>query len=349
MTNINDILISPETTILSALEALGESQQKILLVVDQKQKLLGTIVDGDIRRAILRKQSLEDSVDKVMTTEPVTIRNGVSSAVALRIMQDRQISHIPIVDDDNRVLGLEILAGFLQSKSYDNWVVLMVGGLGSRLRPLTETTPKPMLCVGGQPMLETIIEKFRAQGFQRFFLSVNYKAEMIESYFGDGARWGVSIDYLYEDSPLGTAGALSLLPEKPTAPVFVMNGDILTTVDFTKVLSFHKNAGADATICLREYDIEVPFGVVSVQDQFVWKISEKPVQSFFVNAGIYLLDPDVVAAVPGAAPLDMPDLISGLLAQGQKVAAFPLREYWIDIGRLQDFERAQTDFDDLDG
>lgn len=347
MTNINDILISPETTILTALEVLGESQQKIVLVVDPDKKLLGTIVDGDIRRAILRKQSLDDSVATVMTTQPVTIGTGTSSAVALQMMQDRQISHLPVVDAENRVLGIEILAGLLQAKSHDNWVVLMVGGLGSRLRPLTENTPKPLLSVGGQPLLETIIEKFRSQGFRKFFLSVNYKAEMIQSYFGNGERWGVTIDYLFEESPLGTAGALSLLPEKPTAPVLVMNGDILTSVDFAKVLSFHEDTAADATMCLREYDIEVPFGVATVQDQFVTKISEKPVQSFFVNAGIYLLNPDVVASVPPGVPLDMPDLITGLLSNGQKTAAFPLREYWIDIGRLQDFERAQREFGDL--
>lgn len=344
MSRLDGILLPPEATILTALERLGESQQQIVLVVDEGRKLLGTVVDGDIRRAILRRISLESPIAQAMTPSPVTIPAGVARERILQIMREKKIHHLPVVDDAGRVLDLEVMAELLEKPTLDNWVVLMVGGKGSRLRPLTESTPKPLLHVGGQPLLETILQNFTAQGFRNFYFSVNYKAEMITSYFGDGSKWGANITYLAENEPLGTAGALSLLPETPKAPVFVMNGDILTSVDFTQLLSFHGSSNADATICLREYDFEVPFGVASIDGHRVVDISEKPVQSFFVNAGIYVLDPDAVAAVPRGRFCDMPDLLGSLIAGGRHVSAYPLREYWIDIGRLQDFEQAQQDF-----
>ncbi len=347
MNQLEKLLITPNATILTALERLGESQQQIVLVVDDDRKLLGTVVDGDIRRAILRRVPLESPISEAMNPTPVTAPPGAGRETILQIMREKQILHLPLVDDENRVTGLEVIASLLQKPTLTNWVVLMVGGKGDRLRPLTEKTPKPLLAVGGQPLLETILKNFIAQGFQKFFFSVNYKAEMIADYFKDGEKWGVEIDYIAEDEPLGTAGALSLLPEQPTEPVLVMNGDILTSVDFTQLMSFHDGANADATMCLREYDFEVPFGVAAVDGHQVTEISEKPVQSFFVNAGIYLLNPEVIARVPTGEFYDMPDLITSLLKGGQSVVAYPLREYWIDIGRLQDFEKAQRDYADV--
>ncbi len=346
MSQLEDLLISPDATILTVLERLGESQQQIVLVVNDERKLLGTVVDGDIRRAILKRVPLESPISEAMNPDPVTAPPEAGRESILQIMREKHILHLPLVDDENRVTGVEVIASLLQKPALTNWVVLMVGGKGDRLRPLTENTPKPLLAVGGTPLLETILQNFTAQGFQKFFFSVNYKAEMIADYFGDGEKWGVEINYITEEWPLGTAGALSLLPEQPTEPVLVMNGDILTSVDFTQLMSFHAEANVDATMCLREYDFEVPFGVVTVDGHRVMNISEKPVQSFFVNAGIYFLNPEVIAKVPTGEFYDMPDLISNLLQDGQNVAAYPLREYWIDIGRLQDFEKAQRDYAD---
>jgi NDP-sugar pyrophosphorylase family protein len=216
-----------------------------------------------------------------------------------------------------------------------NWVVLMAGGLGTRLRPLTEDCPKPMLPVGGKPILESILESFVEQGFRRFFFSVNYKAEMVQDHFGDGSRWGVRIDYLHEDRRLGTAGALSLLDDRPDAPLVVMNGDLLTRASFDKLLDFHYAQSATATMTVRDYDFQVPYGVVKIDGTQIVSIEEKPVQKFFVSAGIYVLSPSV---------FDMPSLFSRLINEGQKVAAYPLKEYWLDIGRIEEFERAQREW-----
>ena len=347
MSDIEKLLMPPDATILGALERLGESQQQIVLVVDDERKLLGTVVDGDIRRAILRRVPLESLITEAMNPNPITAPSGTSREMNLQIMRQEQILHLPLIDEENRVAGVEAMVRLVQKPSVTNWVVLMLGGKGSRLGPLTEDTPKPLLSVGGQPLLETILKNFSAQGFQKFFFSVNYKAEMISDYFGDGRKWGVKINYISEDAPLGTAGALSLLPERPIEPILVMNGDILTSFDFTQMMSFHMGANVDATMCLREYDFEIPFGVATVDGHRVTKISEKPVQSFFVNAGIYLLNPGAIDAIPVGRAFDMPDLITSLLNEGKTVAAYPLREYWIDIGRLQDFEKAQRDYGDV--
>jgi NDP-sugar pyrophosphorylase family protein len=220
----------------------------------------------------------------------------------------------------------------------------MAGGMGQRLRPLTEDCPKPLLSVGGRPLLETILLQFREHGFQRFFISVNYRADMVEGHFGDGDALGVTVNYLREDAPLGTAGALGALPDAPREPVFVMNGDVLTRVDFSGMLSFHREHKAAATMAVRGFEMQVPYGVVNVEDQRITAIEEKPVHRFFVNAGIYVLEPDVVAAIPKGEHLDMPALFTRLHAQGRTTAAFPVHEYWMDIGRKQDFDQANTDY-----
>jgi NDP-sugar pyrophosphorylase family protein len=220
----------------------------------------------------------------------------------------------------------------------------MAGGLGERLRPLTDSCPKPMLHVGGKPILENILESFIDQGFCNFFISVNYMAEAIIDYFGDGSCWGVSINYLREDKRLGTAGALSLLPSTPEEPFFVMNGDLLTKIRFDSMLQFHKEHKAAATMAVREYDFQVPYGVVKMNGAQIQSIDEKPIHKFFVSAGIYLLAPEVMAHVPNGQHLDMPNLFEQTSSAGGVATAFPLREYWIDIGRLEEFEKAQNEW-----
>ena len=229
-------------------------------------------------------------------------------------------------------------------------VVIMAGGLGTRLRPLTENTRKPMIPVGPKPVLETIIENFAEQGFVNLFLCLNYKGEMIREHFADGRRFGVNITYLQEDRRLGTAGALSLLPEPPTEPVIVMNGDLLTKVDFVRLLDFHQRQGFMATMAMREHQQQVPYGVLKIGDGYiVQELVEKPVERYYVNAGIYILDPDTLRLVPNQKFYDMPTLFNSLMDQGKKVGGFPLRDYWVDIGRVEDLERASAEFAEMFG
>jgi len=220
----------------------------------------------------------------------------------------------------------------------------MVGGLGTRLRPLTENTPKPMLKVGSKPILQTIVGKFADCGYTNIVMCVNYKSHIIQDYFGDGSEFGVNIEYILEEQRMGTAGALSLLKEKPTEPFFVMNGDLLTNLDFEKMLDFHEVYDAKATMCVREYDIEVPYGVVNVTNENITSIEEKPIHNFFVNAGIYILDPDCIDLIPRDGFYDMPSLFEKMITNNNKTISFPLQEYWLDIGRIADYERANLEY-----
>lgn len=342
--DLEDVLLPPDTSIRRALEQMVENMRQIILVVDPDGMLLGTVTDGDVRRGLLNRIDLDEPIKRIMNREPANVPPKTSPAACLRIMQENDYRHLPIVDEAGRLVGLEILSDLLKQDRLDNPVVILAGGKGSRLLPLTEDKPKPMLQVGGRPMLETIIESFARQRFHRFFLSVNYMSEMIEDHFGDGSNFGVDITYLHEEQPLGTAGPLGALPGQPDDPIFVMNGDVLTSVDFKQLLAFHQDQKSDATMCVREYDFEVPFGVAKIEDTRLIDISEKPVQQFFVNAGIYVLNPSVLSLVPKNEPLDMPELFKRVLAEDMRASAFPLREYWLDIGRMSDFEKAQRDF-----
>lgn len=344
MKNLEGILLTPERSIIEALEKLVESQQQIILVVDEERKLLGTVVDGDVRRGILKKIPMESPIAEIMKQTPSTITTKTSRTEALAIMEKRGIRHIPVLDGVGRVIGLESLSELLRRPRRDNWIVLMAGGEGNRLKPLTDDTPKPLLKVGGRPLLETIVGSFISQGFRKFFIAVNYKAEMVEDHFGDGSQLGVTIEYLREDKPLGTAGALSLLPERPSAPIVVMNGDVMTLVNIEQLLSFHEEHGATATMCVREYDFEVPYGVAELDGEILTGVSEKPVQSFFVNAGIYLLNPEALDNIPASERYDMTALYQDLISRGDPTIAFPLREYWLDVGRIADLEQAHRDF-----
>lgn len=342
-------LIAPTTSIIESMRLIDQIALQILLVVDDDKTLLGTVTDGDIRRAILKGGSLEDPIESVMNTRPTAFTVDESMKDMLVAMRLLKMSKVPVVDHKNRVVGLEILDALLRPTPKDNPVVLMAGGLGSRLGSLTKNCPKPMLRVGNQPVLLTILENFMAYGFHNFYLSVNYKAKMIEEYFGDGSKWNVSIKYIHEDKRLGTAGALSLLPEKPDMPFLVMNGDILTKVNFLQLLDFHTEHRATATMCAFKYDMQIPYGVLQIDKHRLVEIDEKPTQSFFVNAGIYVLEPKVLDYIPTETFFDMPNLYETLIETKQEAAVFPLREYWLDIGHMSDFERAQGDFNNFFG
>lgn len=339
-----DILISPNVTILKAIELIDASTMQIALVVNEAGKLLGTVTDGDVRRAILRGISLGLPVSEIMFQEPTVAGGHESRDAIIATMKSKRLRQIPLVDKNGCVIGLDIWDELFDTPDLDNIVVLMAGGLGSRLGELTKNCPKPLLRVGNKPVLETILENCMEYGFTRFFISVNYKASMLKEYFGDGSRWGVQIKYLEENKRLGTGGALSLLPEVPTLPLLVMNADVLTKINFKHLLEFHEEHKSAATMCVREYEFQVPFGVVELNNHRVEGITEKPVHHFFVNAGIYVLNPEAVSLVPTNDYFDMPALFGMLIRNNLESAAFPIREYWLDIGRKDDLERANGDY-----
>lgn len=338
------ILTGPTTQIINAIEIIDAEATGIVLVVDDDNRLRGTVTDGDIRRAILKGIQLDEPVSRIMNSQPTVAKVNDNKEAILSRMKIKDLKQIPILDDDGRVVSMEMINELIRADERENWVLLMAGGMGKRLNPLTNECPKPLLKVGDKPILETIVQNFIDHGFRRFYVSVNYKAQMIEDYFGDGAKWGVEIRYLREAEPLGTAGALSLLPETPSQPLVVMNGDLLTKVNFGHLLDFHKEHEAYATMCVREYKLQVPYGVVQMDKHRLKGIIEKPVQQFFVSAGVYVLDPEVLRHIPPNAYIDMPALFEQLIVHNLETTVFPVREYWLDIGRIGDFERANGEF-----
>lgn len=342
-TDFAAISVVPATSILDALKVIDSGTLQIALVVDAERRLVGTLTDGDVRRGLLRGITLDQPVHRVMNGHPITLEKGHGREAALELMRQRAIHQIPVVDDMGRLIGLEWLDDLVRPEQKDTCVVLMAGGLGTRLRPLTDRMPKPMLPVGGRPLLETTIRNIAAQGYSQFYLSVNYMAEVIQDHFGDGSAFNVKIDYLFEDKRLGTAGALSLLPNVPAGPVIVMNGDLLTSISFPKLMDFHREHGALATMCVRDYNFTVPYGVARVDGVKLLGLEEKPTQSFLINAGIYVLEPEVLSHIGGDF-LDMPELLKRISVNGDDVTVFPVREYWLDIGRVEDLERARGEF-----
>ena len=344
MKEIEKLSLRPDTTIREALRIIDTGAAKIALVTDEERKLLGTVTDGDIRRAILGGKSLDDTIEGVYYEDPVVVSADTGKEAIVNLCTAKKIYQIPVIDDKGRVIRVAMLDEILKPERYPNKVVLMVGGLGTRLRPLTETTPKPLLHVGGKPILQTIVERFASYGFTDIVMCVNYKAEMIREHFGDGSRFGVRIEYVTEPKRMGTAGALSLLPERPEEPFFVMNGDLLTSVNFENMLQYHIQNEAKASMCVREYDLQVPYGVVHIEKGMIRAIEEKPVHRFFVSAGIYMLDPSCLDLIPKGEYYDMPSLFEELIARDEKAVSFPLREYWLDIGRMEEYERANREY-----
>jgi dTDP-glucose pyrophosphorylase len=349
MKDFTEILVSPEQPILEVLQIIDRTSQQIVLVVDVDRCLLGTVTDGDVRRGLLRGIGLDEPVERVMNSSPQTLQAGHDHTTVMNALRELGIHRAPLVDGNGRVVGLEQVDGQILPHNPDAWIVLMAGGRGSRLHPLTENVPKPLLPVGGRPLLETTINLVAGQGFRHIILCLNFKSEMIQQHFGDGKQLGIDLDYVIEPSQLGTAGALSLIEPRPQVPLIVMNGDILTTVDFNRLLSFHKEHGSVATVCLREYSFQIPYGVVDVQNGYLMGIAEKPTHKAFVSAGIYVLDPSVLDLLNRGDHCDMPELIRRVSQRMASPTVYPLREYWLDIGRLDDLSRAQSDFADVFG
>lgn len=346
MKNLTQYIVNKTHTISQALSIIDKGALRIAVVVENK-KVLGTLNDGDIRRGLLKGYGLDTLVEDCYNPNATLCHVNDDKQTVMRKAVQKKVYQIPIVDDNNYLVDLIDFVNFFEEKGRDNKVLLMAGGLGTRLRPLTEDIPKSLLHVGGKPILETIIKNLSEQNFKEFVISVNYKADMIKAYFGDGLRFGVKISYLEEKQRLGTAGALSLIDSMGTEPFFVMNADLLTNVDFEKLLDFHKHSKSKATMCVREYEVQIPYGVIEVDKSDILSIVEKPVQKFFVNAGIYVLDADLIQKVPKNVFFDMPTLFENLITEKEKVSSFPIHEYWLDIGQLMDYERANAEYSNV--
>ena len=338
-------LLASGATIREAIGVIDKGALQIALVVDEAGRLLGTITDGDVRRGLLRGATLGGPVDEIMNRQFKSVKPETPRPVIRQMMAEGSIHQLPVVDDAGKIIGLELIDQLIDRPELtDSWVVIMAGGLGTRLHPITQTIPKPMIPVGGRPIIESIITQFIAQGFKRFLLAVNYKAEMLREHFGDGSRFGAVIDYVQEEDRKGTAGALSLIKERPPGPFLVMNGDLLTTVNFRQLLDFHRQNDAVATMCVREHAYQIPYGVIQTDQHRLVGLEEKPVQSVLVNAGIYVLDPSVLDAIPADRLYDMTELFGDLMKAGRQAIVFPIREYWLDVGRMDDLERAASEF-----
>lgn len=347
MSDWTSVVVAEGARLEEAIKRIDASSLQVALVLSPEGVLRGVITDGDVRRGLLRGLGMASPVTEVMNSQPTVARIGTARDQLLVDMRRRSIRHLPLVDETGKVVGLATESDLTGSFKRDNWVVLMAGGLGSRLAPLTDDCPKPMLPVGNKPLLETILEKFLDHGFHRFYISVNYMADVVKNHFGDGSKWNAEIVYLHEAQRLGTAGALSLMPALPDKPVIVMNGDLLTKINFQQLLDFHEQHSASATMGVREYEFQVPYGVVSSDGHRITAIDEKPVQRFYVNGGVYAIGPDALAMIPSGEFFDMPTLFSRLIQQGRETAVFPIREYWLDIGHLADYQRANGEYAEL--
>lgn len=348
MTDLANLTVSPTATMREVMECIDRSGKGIVLVLDGSNRLIGTVTDGDLRRAILAGMNVDHSVDKVLAnrrtlfSNPRTALAGTSDDALLLLMNETGLRQIPLVDSEGQVVDVAFLNELVKEYELPLRAVVMAGGFGTRLRPLTDDLPKPMLPVGSKPLLELIVNQLREAGIKHVNVATHYRGDLIAEHFKDGQDFGVDIRYVREDQPLGTAGALGLLDESDD-PLVVINGDILTRVDFRAMHSFHREHNADLTVGVRLYEFRVPYGVVNTDGVAVTGISEKPVVRQFINAGIYLLDPSVRRLVPNRQRYDIPDLIECLLAGNRRVVSFPIREYWLDIGKADHYDQAQAD------
>ena len=343
MKNWRKTLIGPEATFRDALKVIDATGAGMALIVDAERRLIGVLSDGDFRRALIRGAGLEDPAVSAANTEPLCIDQNQDRAATLAMLRAHSLRQLPVLDPERRVVGLTTVSDFLNIPVRSNPVVIMAGGKGERLAELTRDTPKPMLRVGPRPILDTIVGNFSAQGFRNYWLAVNYKADQIEHHFGDGAALGLSIRYLRETKPLGTCGALALLPPQDQ-PIIVTNGDVLAKADYGHVLESHVENGADATVVVRDYEMQVPFGVINAEAGRILRIDEKPTQSYTISAGAYVLSPAALKRVPADAYYDMPSLIADLIGDGLAVRQQRAEGYWVDIGRPPDYAQANADF-----
>ena len=345
LTDLKSLTVDQNATLLQTIEAINAGAKQIALVVDENSKLLGTVTDGDVRRGLLRGLGLDASVAEVMNKAPHVASPEEDPQEVMAREFSKSIHQLPVIDASGKLIGLLTDQDMLVAAEISTPVVLMAGGKGVRLFPLTKDVPKPMLKIGDQPIIEIILRKLHAQGFRNIYISVNYLAEVIREHISDGAWLGLKVTYLEETQPLGTAGALGQLAGKIGEPFVVMNSDLLTNCDLRQVVKFHKKLAAKATLGVREYSFQVPYGVVNIDGNEVESISEKPVHRSMVSAGIYVLDPSTLDLIPKDEFCDMPTLLDSVKSAGEKVVAFPIHESWLDIGRHDDLNEARNNLD----
>ena len=339
MSLTNKYTIHPERTLTDAIKKITLNKKQFVLIVDRNNCLLGILTDGDIRRGILKGFSLNDTVNKIMNANPITASTRESSRQIIDKMMIKNVQQCPIIDKKNKLKDIKFLDKSLTSFSLDNFVVIMAGGMGKRLSPYTKERPKPLMNIAGKPILERIIINLAKHGFKEIFLAVYYKSEMLEEFFGDGSSYGVKLNYIKEKSPLGTAGSISLLPNKPKKPFLVMNSDIVTDVNYFGLLDFHKKNKSIGTMCLKDFSVEVPYGVVQTNNNKILKIKEKPILTYKVNAGIYVLSPKATNYIPLNEYFDMTELFEILIKNKHKTSAFPIFENWADIANIEDLRK----------
>ncbi|MBN1676869.1 MAG: nucleotidyltransferase family protein [Kiritimatiellae bacterium] len=332
-------LASAADSIQEIIRKMDWAAMEIILIVDAEGALLGTITDGDIRRGILAGVDLGEPAERIMNRKPVTVPLGTPAGEMLQVMRKFSIRHLPVVDGRNRPVRLELLQALVDDIR-EQKAVIMAGGLGTRLHPLTDSTPKPMLPIAGRPLLDRILHNLRANGVEDVAISVHHLADRIRAHIGDGNDHQVRVSYINEKKRLGTAGGLSLLDPRPKRPFIVMNGDLLTTINFASLLRFHRKAACDLVMCVRKQKVQVPYGVVELDGERIVSLHEKPVYEHFINAGIYVLEPACIDLIPRERYFDMTDLVQTVLEAGGRVCAFPVIEYWRDIGNPEDLRAA---------
>lgn len=341
ITNLDDHFVAPDASVRTVIETIGKNRNQFVLVLGPEQQLLGSITDGDIRRALLAGFTLDSAAETVMNRSPVSVDINTHANRILEIMTESGIRHMPVTTEGNRVIGLATFDEILNPDRISTPIVLMAGGKGQRLYPLTKDVPKPMLPVGDTPILGIILEKLRSQGFTDVRISVNYLKEVIIDYVRDGSDFGLNVSYIHEDSPLGTAGGLASVKESLNETFIVMNSDLLTQVDLRDLLIFHKSHHSMATIGVREHVTQIPFGVVEVSGTSVTDLSEKPLHRSLVSAGIYALEPQAISSLKLNEYCDMPTLLADLMNQKESVNAYTIHESWLDVGRPEDLNQAR--------
>ena len=340
--NIESLKLSVNSSIEKALEIIGKERVRLGVVVGKKGEFLGIISDSNIRKALINGKTLKSNIKEIYTKNPITIAENTSKQKLLELSAKTDIYDFPVLNKKGEVVSIRSISSLLSTKKLPFYVILMEGGLGSRLKELTKETPKPMLKVGKKPILENIIQRLHTQGFEKFIFCVNYKRQIIEDYFKKGEEFDIKISYIKERKKLGTAGALSLIKQKMEQSFVVMNADILTELDFNELLKAHQKSGALMSVCVREFHHQVPYGVIKQKNGFITHIEEKPTQSFLVSAGIYVCEPQILELLEKNAYLDMPELIQKVMQKG-RANTFLIEDYWIDIGRLEEFKRANDE------
>lgn len=345
--NINKLFVYKNYSIRQTLEAIDSGARGIVLLVNEDRTLIGTITDGDVRRAILKGMSLEDSAENIVHYNPISVKQSMTREEVKDIFIKKAVKDIPIIDDSNKVIDLISINDILLPEGKKNPVIIMAGGLGTRLKDLTKEIPKPMLRVGKDPMLQHIINNFKQYGYNKILLSVNYKSEIIENYFQDGFAHGVKINYVKETKRLGTAGGIKLAKDYIDTPFFVINGDIFTNLNVENMMRFHIENKFDITVGTRKHSFQIPYGVIEAEDNGIKQLKEKPIIEYLINGGVYCLNPDLVNLIPDNEYFEITDLINICIKNGKRIGSYEIQDYWMDIGRIEDYNKINKDIYDL--